>query len=65
MGINPYREEFSLKEEQIFYLFLPVVTWKPVKGSWTNSADPDQTPHIVASDQSLHCLLTGPSIKIE
>ena len=30
---------------------------------WTNSADPDQMPHIVASDQGLHCLLTGFSIK--
>ena len=27
------------------------------------SADTDQTPHNVASDQSLHCLLTGFSIK--
>ena len=23
-----------------------------------NSADPDQTPQIVASDQGVHCLLT-------
>ena len=28
-----------------------------------NSADPDQMPHHVASDQGLHCLLTGFSIK--
>ena len=28
-----------------------------------NSADPDQMPHNVASDQGLHCLLTGFSIK--
>ena len=28
-----------------------------------NSADPNQTPHNVASDQGLHCLLTGFSIK--
>ena len=27
-------------------------------------ADPDQMPHHVASDQGLHCLLTGFSIKI-
>ena len=29
-----------------------------------NSADPDQTPHKVASDQGLHCLLTEYSIEI-
>ena len=29
-----------------------------------NSADPDQTPHNVVSDQGLHCLLTECSIKI-
>ena len=28
-----------------------------------NSADPNQMPHNVASDQGLHCLLTGFSIK--
>ena len=28
-----------------------------------NSADPDQTPHNMASDQGLYCLLTGFSIK--
>ena len=32
-------------------------------GHRINSADPDQTPHNVASDQDLHCLLTGFSIK--
>ena len=29
----------------------------------TNTADPDQTPHNVASYQGLSCLLTGFSIK--
>ena len=29
------------------------------KGSWAKSADQDQTPHCVASDQGLHCFLTG------
>ena len=29
-----------------------------------NSAEPDQTPHIPASDQVLHCLLTECSIRI-
>ena len=28
-----------------------------------DSADPDQTPHHVASDQGPHCMLTGFSIK--
>ena len=29
----------------------PILNWKPVKGSQANSADPDQMPHNVASDQ--------------
>ena len=28
-----------------------------------DNVDPDQTPHIVASDQDLQCLKTGLSIK--
>ena len=28
-----------------------------LKGPKANSADPDQTPHNMASDQGLHCLL--------
>ena len=43
--------------------FKPNVTWKSVKGSLANSADPDQMPHNVASDHGLHCLLTEVSIK--
>ena len=39
------------------------LTGKPVKGSQANSADPDQMPHNVASDQGLYCLLTEFSIK--
>ena len=39
------------------------LTWKPVKVQQTNSADPDQTPHHVATDQGLHCCQTGFSIK--
>ena len=31
--------------------------------SLANLADPDQMPYHVASDQGLHCLLTGLSIK--
>ena len=40
-----------------------IFTGKPVKESKANSADSDQTPNNVASDQGLHCLLTGFSIK--
>ena len=32
-------------------------TWKPVKGSWANNADPAQTPHNVGSDLRQQCLL--------
>ena len=32
-------------------------------GKQANSADPDQTPQNAASDQGLHCLLTGISIR--
>ena len=35
---------------------------KPVKWSQANSADPDLASHV-ASNQGLHCLLTGFSIK--
>ena len=34
-----------------------------MKGSKANSADPDQTSHNVTSDQGLHCLPEGFSIK--
>ena len=34
-----------------------------IKGLYANIADPDQMPHNVASDQGLHCLLTGFTIK--
>ena len=45
------------------YSNLKILTWKSVKGSKANSADPDLAPHNVASDQGLQCLLTGFSIK--
>ena len=41
----------------------PIHIRKPVKGSKANSADPDQMPHYVASDQGLQCLQTGFSVK--
>ena len=39
--------------------YLPINTWKPIKGSYANSADPAQMPNNVASDQDLHYFLTG------
>ena len=36
-----------------------IFTGEPVKGLKANSANLDQTPHNVASNQGLHCLLTG------
>ena len=36
-----------------------ILTRKPVKESLAIGADPDQTPHQMASDQGLLCLLTG------
>ena len=35
----------------------------PVLGTYAKSADPDQTPQIAASDQDLHCVLTGISMQ--
>ena len=35
-------------------------TWTRISA---NSADPDQTPQNVASDQSLHCLLKLQEVK--
>ena len=32
-------------------------------GTYANSAGPDQTPQNAASNQDLHCLLTGMSIQ--
>ena len=43
--------------------FNPLYTGHPERGTLANIADPDQMPHNVASDQGLHCLLTGFSIK--
>ena len=33
--------------------YLPILAWRPIKGTLANSVDPDQN---AASDQSLHCL---------
>ena len=33
-------------------------------GTYTNSADPDQTPQNAVSDQGLHCLFKECSIRI-
>ena len=54
--------EFVNKCFTVISSYKPNLTWKPVKGLQTNSADPDQTSHNVAFDQDLHCLLKGFSI---
>ena len=37
--------------------------WTGTFGTLANSADPDQTPQNVASDQGLHCLLKLQEVK--
>ena len=34
----------------------PFLDWKPVLGTYANSADPVQTSQNMTSDQGLHCL---------
>ena len=41
----------------------PLYTGHPKRCTSAHNADPDQMPHNVASDQGLHCLLTGFTIK--
>ena len=51
--------------EKIVTVYLHTFTHSSLeirKRSKANSADPDQTPHNVASDLGLQCLLTGFSI---
>ena len=36
----------------------PFLCQIPILGYYANSAGPDQTPHLAASDQCLHCSLT-------
>ena len=59
MGFSVFEQNFMDKSVKLAL----VLTWKPVKGSLADTADPDQMPHNVASDQGLQCLLTGFSIK--
>ena len=55
---NEKRRPVVLKSlsEAICTLCKSILTWKPVKGSRANSADPDQILHKVASVQGLQCL---------
>ena len=39
------------------YRLLPDVVAQKIAGWVANSVDPDETPHIAASHQGLHCLL--------
>ena len=54
--ITLYKYVYQLESVQLYNFHFSL------NESWANSADPDQTPHNVASDQVLHCLLTGVSI---
>ena len=45
------------------YFDQPNCTWCPTKGTEANSTGPDQTPQNAASDQGLHLLHTGVSIR--
>ena len=42
-----------------YAIFNLLLSGNPKRGTQTNSADPDQKLHNVASDQDLHCLLTA------
>ena len=46
---------FGNKEHTKNSIFVPVAMSK-TDGSGANSVDPDQTPHLAASDLGLHCL---------
>ena len=70
LGTRMYTHDFS-EEESFVTSCLPPLVRKPfnpllpgvlLKGR-TNNTDPNQTPHNVASDQGVHCLVTGVSIK--
>ena len=63
--VNPFLPSVCVLGFQRIWLFpcQPILTWKLVKGSQANSVEPDQMPHNVASEQGLHFLLTGFSIK--
>ena len=57
---------FIMRSLYLFFFFAYLFsfhTGHPKRGTLANSADPDQMPHDVASDQGLHCLLTGFFIK--
>ena len=45
-------------------LYSPFHDWNPILRTDANSLAPVQTPQNVASDQGLHCLLTGNSCQI-
>ena len=63
ISIPIHRAAVVLYQKSAEIRVYPILNLKPVKGSEANSADPDQMPHNVASDQGLQCLLLGFSIK--
>ena len=65
-----YFSETSQRFTSIYYLMtvptqnLTQISLASFCGTSANSANTDQTPQNAASDQVLHCLLTGVSFKI-
>ena len=51
------------REHTLMSCFNPYKPNIPFFGTYVNSADPDQMSQNAASDQGLHCLLTGMSIR--
>ena len=67
MIAKKYQRKTNYKKCNRFYFNFPFCILKckcyidimPTAATYANSADPDQTPQNAASDQSLHCFLTG------
>ena len=61
--LAPFCDDAQTGEIYHFAVFLTHSYQETHKRVIGNSADPDQMPHNVTSDQDLYCLLTGFSIK--
>ena len=59
----PGGKELSSWKSEVIAL-IHISPWCRFCGTLANSAKPDQMPQNAASDQVLHCLLTGVSFKI-
>ena len=56
-GIQASYGYTTLKDSKQSNKFMRVFKLDPLKGTFTNSADPDEMPQNVASQQGLHCLV--------